>query len=242
MSVVDQDVNSSYQSSLCELTQAIEWGQGQFSLILAHCNSPKIRKRALYDLEHCAAFPLYTVSLQPNAELMFSSISFDLADRNGKIHDPKPFTFQNSESGAIAISGFEGVSHIDTLLSSADTVREELRKVFHCPLIWWMSDAILVKLIRLAPNIHSWFTFVEFLNAPDAPDALDCLEPVRSENELKRRFRQPVTASVNSGDRETASPIIWPPIFTQTHPSPQPQEAIAAVYQPSCESAYTSAS
>jgi hypothetical protein len=227
VSLVDQDVNSSYQSSLCELTQAIEWGQGQFSLILAHCNSPKIRKRALDDLEHCEAFPLYTVSLQSDAELMFSSISLELARCDGNIHDSQHFSFQHSGSGAIAISGFEGVSHIDTLLSSADTVRDELRKVFHCPLIWWMSDAILVKLIRLAPNIHSWFTFVEFLSAPNE---LDCLEPVRPEGELKRLGDLPVMASMSSDDRdrEMPSPIVWSPTFVQACPSPQPQEAIGA--------------
>lgn len=241
VSLVEQDVNSSYQSSLCELTQAIKWGQGQFSLILAHCNSTQIRKRALYDLDRCCAFPLYTVSLPPEAELMFSSISRDLADRNGTIHDPQPVTFQTSESGAIAISGFEKVSHIDRLLASADTVREELRKVFHCPLIWWMNDATLVKLIRLAPNIHSWFTCVEFLNAPDS---LNKVESVRPENELKWLTHQPMTASVNSDDRDlpTTSPMVWPSVFPQAYPMPQPQEAIAAAYQPRYEPAYKSAS
>lgn len=171
VSLIERDVSSSYQSSLCELAQAIEWGQGQFSLILAHCNSPAIRQRAIDDLTYHHALPLYTVALQPEAELMFSSISCDLTQRDDTLQKhpvacPRP----PAMPGAIAISGFETVSHIDTLLASADTVREELRKVFHCPLIWWMSDAILVKLIRVAPNIHSWFTSVEFLSEPDWHD------------------------------------------------------------------------
>lgn len=229
VSLIERDVNSSYQSSLCELTQAIEWGQGQFSLILAHCNSPTIRQRAIDDLACRSTFPLYTVSLPAEAELMFSSISCDLAQRDGtRPRHHLPCHQPHSMPGAIAIAGFETVSRIDTLLASADTVREELRKVFHCPLIWWMNDATLVKLIRLAPNIHSWFTSVEFLSEPEL-----------------REPRSPVVVARPIGDRqEMTSPIVWPPALTpaQSIAPIAPLQEIAATYQPSYESVYQSAS
>jgi len=186
------DVRFDYQVSLEELTYAIEWNQGNFSLILAHCNSSRLRQRALWDLEHRGTFALQTVTLPPDAELMFSSIASCLdTTANTKANTtPSPATAEASISahgldssrsvspsasaslGAIAIAGFETVTHLDTLLASADTVRDELRKVFHCPLVWWMDDNALVKLIRLAPNIHSWFTSVEFPSLPDAPPGL----------------------------------------------------------------------
>jgi hypothetical protein len=232
-----QDVNSSYQSSLSELTQAIEWGQGHFALILAHCNSSNIRQRALYDLEHCDTFPLYTVSLQPEAELMLSSISSNLKHLDANPDPSQPLTMQNSDAGAIAISGFEDVNHIDTLLSSADTVRDELRKVFHCPLIWWMSDAILVKLIRIAPNIHSWFTFVEFLSSPEPVS----LEPVSLEPELKLLTSPIVTAPAALNHSPAANcPIVWPPAFTHTKPGQNSNESVAVdpqIYEPAYKSA-----
>jgi len=70
-----------------------------------------------------------------------------------------------AQSNAITISGFETVLNIEKLLASADIIRDELRKVFHCPLVWWVNDEILIKLMRNAPNIHSWFTSVEFPGA-----------------------------------------------------------------------------
>lgn len=193
-----QDVYGSYQSSLCELIQAIEWGQGHFSLILAHCNSPHLRRQALQDLGHCEAFSLHTVSLRPEAELMFSSISRELKYLDTNSHSLQPFATHPTGVGAIAISGFERVNHIDTLLASADTVRDELRKVFHCPLIWWMSDAMLVKLIRLAPNIHSWFTCVEFAGLPEPWDSRDGLELVNP----KLLHPKPLDLTPLSLDRE----------------------------------------
>lgn len=235
VSLIERDVRSSYQSSLCELTQAIEWGQGQFSLILAHCNSPAIRQRAIEDLECCQAFPLYTVALQPEAELMFSSISCDLTQQaDTRPKHPIPYHRSHSIPGAIAISGFETVIHIDTLLASADTVREELRKVFHCPLIWWMNDATLVKLIRLAPNIHSWFTSVEFLSEPELREPRS---PIDANPEPQRPTRPPVAAARPVGDRqEKTSPIVWSPTPPSTLTPAQslapiaPLQAIAAAY------------
>lgn len=152
---------------------------------------------------------------------MFSSISCDLTQQaDTRPKHPIPYHRSHSIPGAIAISGFETVIHIDTLLASADTVREELRKVFHCPLIWWMNDATLVKLIRLAPNIHSWFTSVEFLSEPEL-----------------REPRSPVAAARPEGDRqEKTSPIVWSPAPPSTLTPAQslapiaPLQAIAAAY------------
>jgi hypothetical protein len=126
------------------------------------------------------------------------------------------------------------VIHIDTLLASADTVREELRKVFHCPLIWWMNDATLVKLIRLAPNIHSWFTSVEFLSEPELREPRS---PIDANPEPQRPTRPPVAAARPVGDRqEKTSPIVWSPTPPSTLTPAQslapiaPLQAIAAAY------------
>ncbi|MGD1903255.1 MAG: hypothetical protein ACFB9N_13565 [Geitlerinemataceae cyanobacterium] len=164
-----------YRDSLTELTHAIEWNQGNFSLILAHCNSLDLRQRVLWDLGRNDRFSLQTITLPPDAELMFSSISSRLRSQQGRpevapLAGDRPGAMGDAQYSAIAIAGFETVTHIDTLLSSADAVRDELRKVFHCPLVWWMNDSALVKLIRLAPNIHSWFTFVEFANVVNFPE------------------------------------------------------------------------
>jgi WD40 repeat protein/tetratricopeptide (TPR) repeat protein len=59
------------------------------------------------------------------------------------------------------IVGLESLLEIDTVLTATNQIREEFRK-FNFPLVLWVTDAILYKLIRLIPDFHSWATTVEF--------------------------------------------------------------------------------
>ncbi len=59
------------------------------------------------------------------------------------------------------ILGLESVKDIDNLLISANQVREEFRQHFPFPLVLWVNDEVLCKLIRLAPDLESWGTVSE---------------------------------------------------------------------------------
>ncbi len=54
------------------------------------------------------------------------------------------------------VFGLEFVVAIDQVLSATNLVRDEFRKQFPFPLIVWINDDILQKLVRLAPDFHSW--------------------------------------------------------------------------------------
>jgi WD40 repeat protein len=56
---------------------------------------------------------------------------------------------------------------LDELLSATNQVREEFRKNFHFPLVLWVNDQVMEKLLRLAPDFESWATTVAFLMAPE---------------------------------------------------------------------------
>lgn len=57
---------------------------------------------------------------------------------------------------ALSILGLESVESLDELLISANFVREEFRKHFPFPLIVWVTDKVLQKIVRLAPDLESW--------------------------------------------------------------------------------------
>ncbi len=53
------------------------------------------------------------------------------------------------------VFGLETVVAIDELMASTNQVRDEFRKNFSCPVILWVTDDIVTKMIRLAPDFKS---------------------------------------------------------------------------------------
>jgi hypothetical protein len=59
------------------------------------------------------------------------------------------------------ILGLESVRELDNLLISANQVREEFRKNFPFPVVLWVNDEVLSKLVRLTPDLESWGSVCE---------------------------------------------------------------------------------
>jgi WD40 repeat protein len=68
---------------------------------------------------------------------------------------------------ALSVFGLESVSDIRTVLTSSNYIREEFSKNFPFPLVLWINDEVQKKLLRLAPDLESWATSVEFVIATD---------------------------------------------------------------------------
>ncbi|MBD2340744.1 hypothetical protein H6G64_27635, partial [Calothrix sp. FACHB-156] len=62
------------------------------------------------------------------------------------------------------IFGLELVKDIDTVLTAANQVREEFRKNFPFPILLWINDQVLQKMIRLAADLDNWATTINFNN------------------------------------------------------------------------------
>jgi WD40 repeat protein/tetratricopeptide (TPR) repeat protein len=65
-------------------------------------------------------------------------------------------TASESASFALMVSGLESVVNLDNLLAATNQVRDEFRKKFPFPLVLWVNDEVLHKLVRLAPDFYSW--------------------------------------------------------------------------------------
>ncbi len=135
------------QNSFQTLLRAIELSQGQFSLILVRCNYADLRKQMVRQLLAQCPIDLRQIVLDQSASTLYKTILTEL----GQEQPP-----------ALIVFGLESVSSVSTMLVSTNQVREEFRKNFPFPLLLWVNDEILQKLIRLAPDFESWATTVEF--------------------------------------------------------------------------------
>ena len=57
---------------------------------------------------------------------------------------------------ALSIAGLDTVTHLDELLVATNHVRNEFQQHFTVPIILWVNDEIIQKLIKLAPDFYNW--------------------------------------------------------------------------------------
>lgn len=152
------------ENSLQELAWAIATSQEEFSLILALCNGASLRRRLVQSLQASSDLKIREIVLDKSIKTFFQTIQNLLGSEHPQ---------------ALVVSGLESVSKLEQVLSGANQVREEFRKNFHFPLVLWVTDDVLHKLMRLAPDLHSWSTIVEFAIATD--DLIDFIQQTADE-------------------------------------------------------------
>ena len=149
---MNEDPNHRNGESLKTLIRSIRLFQGDFSLILAHCNYDGLRCQMVQQLRAQSPIPIEELVLEPSVTTLYGTITQILG---------------GEQPQALMVSGLESVIALDKLLSATNQVREEFRH-FNFPLIVWVTDEVLQKLIRLIPDFHSWSTTIKFANTTEA--------------------------------------------------------------------------
>ncbi|MBD2741898.1 hypothetical protein [Coleofasciculus sp. FACHB-1120] len=142
-----QDVAVHNERSLKKLAWAIEASVGQFKLFLARCNYTRLRSQLVERLQELMSVEIRILELNESEKTLYARIKEEL-------------DFQQPD--ALMVFGLESVGDLDELLSATNQVREEFRKNFHFPLVLWVNDEVLKKLLGLAPDFESWATTTDF--------------------------------------------------------------------------------
>ncbi|HBB30677.1 MAG TPA: hypothetical protein DDZ80_08440 [Cyanobacteria bacterium UBA8803] len=147
----DEDLPVNNIKALRRLARVIAMSQGQFSLILVCCNFSLQPLQVLNQLQELTALPIQGIILSPGVETLFTTLA-------SALEEPPP--------PALMVFGLESIVTLDQVLSATNLVRDEFRKQFSFPLVLWINDEILQKLIRLAPDFKSWAANPIRLEAP----------------------------------------------------------------------------
>ncbi|AFZ01847.1 hypothetical protein [Calothrix sp. PCC 6303] len=123
------------------LARAIAVSCGEFSLLLACCNSLQRQRDAVSLLKEFSSTNIRQITLSPTSDTLYSTIVKNLDGKNPE---------------ALMIHGLESVIAINNLIASTNLMRDELRKKFDFPLVLWVNDEILRKLVWLAPDLKDW--------------------------------------------------------------------------------------
>lgn len=142
-----QETQSYNERSLKTLVRSIAMSQNQFSLILVRCNYEQLRQQTVKQLREMSPLPIQDLVLPASVKTLYTTL---LAHR---LHSDLP---PGAAVAALMVFGLETVVAIDELMASTNQVRDEFRKNFSCPVVLWVTDDIVTKMIRLAPDFKSW--------------------------------------------------------------------------------------
>lgn len=135
------EVELANERSLSTLSRAITLSQGQFSLILVRCNYQLCTEMMWSRLQEITELPLSELVLQKSIKTLYTII---LTARRGE------------SVSALVVFGLDLVKVIDQILISTNQIRDEFRKNLTFPLVLWVTDEVLQKLTRFAPDFKSW--------------------------------------------------------------------------------------
>lgn len=136
-----QQVETANKRALSTLSRAISLSQEQFAIILVRCNYEACKEQMRQQLQELTKVPLSELVLQESTLALYSSI---VNARRGK------------QTSALIVFGLDSVAALDQLLISTNQVRDEFRKTLSFPIVLWLSDEVLQKLARFAPDFKSW--------------------------------------------------------------------------------------
>ncbi len=122
------------------LARAIALSDGEFSLLLVCCNANK-QEEILSVLKEFSTVDIRKVILSSKAETLYTNIVSVLG---------------SDKPDALVVRGLESVEAINHLIISTNLMRDEFAKQFKFPLVLFVNEDILRKLVRLAPDLKDW--------------------------------------------------------------------------------------
>jgi tetratricopeptide (TPR) repeat protein len=151
------------ERSLTALDRAIAFSEGEFSLVLVRCNYKRLRERILRQLRELSEnrYEIRQLELPTSVTTLYTTIQvhshggLETGQNAGGQGNPQD-TPAESLPPALFILGLESVDALEDLLTSTNQVRDEFRKRLPFPLILWVNDEVLQKLVRFAPDFASW--------------------------------------------------------------------------------------
>ncbi|OUL35782.1 hypothetical protein BV372_09765, partial [Nostoc sp. T09] len=135
------DVTAQNERSLTTLIRAIVNAQGRFSLILVRCNYGGIQEQILAQVRQRSGLDILAINLQHSASSLYSIMTDEIG---------------TTQPNAVMIFGLESVRNLDDFLVSINRLRDDFLNDFPFPLVLWINDLVLQKLIRLAPDFYTY--------------------------------------------------------------------------------------
>ncbi|MBE9114276.1 hypothetical protein IQ249_00045 [Lusitaniella coriacea LEGE 07157] len=143
--------------SLASLSRAILLAQDQFALILVRCNYSVLQEQIWQDIQEVLApqldplRPLKEIHLPKSTKMLFAALLEAVEEEQGQ-----GSAKHASPIAAPIVFGLEVVRNLDRVLTVTNQMRDQFRQHFSFPIVLWVTDEVLQKMTRFAPDFKSW--------------------------------------------------------------------------------------
>jgi len=138
--VNSQESTTNYTAAITRLARAIIMSDGEFSLLLACCNVQR-QQQIVSWLEEFSSADIREILIPPCESTLYT---------------PLINAMGTTQPEALIVRGLESVVEINQLIISTNLMRDEFRKQFPFPVVLWVNDEIVRKLVWLAPDLKDW--------------------------------------------------------------------------------------
>ncbi len=149
---ISSDISPENEDTLQELSTALDLYEGEFKLLLARCNYQDLRDRLIIRLQEIHPQPIQEIKLPRSQKDLYTYIIGQL---------------QSETPAVLAIVGMSELDNLQAALLDLNINREMFRNNCPYPIVWWISDAVHKRIIKVAPDFESWTTTLEFAISTD---------------------------------------------------------------------------
>lgn len=128
------------ERSVAILARTLLHQQGEFALILAHCNDPTVQRCATNRLREMLSLEVGCLQLPTSARSLLSPIQHTCHQ-----HPPQ----------ALVVTGLETLEELDDLLVATNRAFNAFTHQFRFPIILWVNDRVMRHLARYAPDLKN---------------------------------------------------------------------------------------
>ncbi|NLQ04620.1 hypothetical protein [Cylindrospermopsis raciborskii] len=191
-----QNIANHHYEPIKTILRVIDFSQGHFSLIFLHCNDAELRQQVVAQLRESSPNKIEEITLPQSAISLYDNISLSL-DRHPEV---------------LMVFGLETVNDLDSVLQFSNQIREEFRKNFAFPLLIWIDDQILRKILRIAPDLETWGSIIGTPNYYNGENQVKGLAQIHrflaeaalenqqwSEAKKQAQYAQEILTSVDDG-------------------------------------------
>ncbi|NJR48622.1 MAG: hypothetical protein HC780_02765 [Leptolyngbyaceae cyanobacterium CSU_1_3] len=138
----DAEVAIANLRSQTALTRTLEFSAGHFVMVLARCNYGRLRIQTLEWLQQNCSLDIQTLELPPDQSL-YAAIATQISAQASPENMPQ----------ALMVTGLEAVQSLDQILISTNYAREAFRQNFPFPIVLWVTDAVINRLVELSQTL-----------------------------------------------------------------------------------------
>ena len=142
---------------LRDLAFAISDLEGEFTPFLCVCNYSDLRQHLIESLESISEVPIRRISIEPTQTSLYSTLKHTLGEQLPP---------------AVMVEGLDQVIDQSSLLQSVNQARELFAAHLPLPIIFWITDPILVEMTRKITDFTSWSSVYSFTYSPEQLQAL----------------------------------------------------------------------